>query len=81
MTQPVPLPNHLCPLCGGPNGCAPAACGSFDTPCWCRDVKFDADALGRIPESQRNKACLCRNCAAGDSAQRATCESNPSANG
>ena len=58
-----PKPNNACPLCGGPNGCAPAASGSFDTPCWCTTTPIDPAALARIPESQRNLACICRKCA------------------
>ena len=36
----TPLPAHRCPLCGGPNGCAAAAAGRFDVPCWCAEVRF-----------------------------------------
>lgn len=60
-----PLPNTTCPLCGGPNGCAPAAGGSFDMPCWCVDVTIDPAALARVPEDKRGRACLCRACATG----------------
>jgi len=59
-----PLPNTGCPLCGGPNGCAPAASGSFDSPCWCSSVRMPAEVLARIPAAQRGLACLCRTCAA-----------------
>lgn len=62
-----PKPNNTCPLCGGPNGCAPAASGSFDTPCWCTTTPIDPAVLARIPEAQRNQACVCRNCATGKS--------------
>ena len=44
----APLPNPTCPLCGEANQCAPAASGSFDTPCWCTNVKMDPDAIARI---------------------------------
>lgn len=60
-----PKPNNTCPLCGGPNGCAPAASGSFDTPCWCTTTPIDPAVLARIPEAQRHQACVCRNCATG----------------
>jgi GNAT superfamily N-acetyltransferase len=67
---PAPVPmtprrNCACPLCGGPNECAPARTGSFDEPCWCASVAIDPDALARIPEAARNEACLCRHCATG----------------
>jgi len=58
-----PLPNHVCPLCGEPNDCAPARTGSFDTPCWCATVTIRAETLARIPPGQRNRSCLCRRCA------------------
>jgi hypothetical protein len=60
-----PLPNEICPLCGGPNGCIPAAGGSFDMPCWCAGVTVDPAALARVPEDARGRACLCRACATG----------------
>ena len=58
-----PLPAFTCPLCGGPNGCAAAASGTFDVTCWCRDVKFAPDLLARVPEAQQGLACVCRRCA------------------
>lgn len=58
-----PKPNTTCPLCGGPNGCAPATQGTFDTPCWCTTAQVDPAALAQIPEAQRNQACLCAKCA------------------
>ena len=60
---PAPAPEHRCPLCGGPNGCAPAQAGSFGTPCWCTAVEVRADALARLPAADRGRACLCRRCA------------------
>ena len=63
----APLPAHVCPLCGGPNDCAPAKSGSFATPCWCMSATFDPTALERVPESLRGTACLCRRCATGES--------------
>lgn len=59
----TPLPNRDCPLCGGPNACAPAACGSFEVDCWCRSVSIDAARLAAVPEAARGRACLCRACA------------------
>ena len=57
------LANLTCPLCGGPNECGPAKCGNFDNACWCTNVSFSRDALARVPDELRNKACLCRQCA------------------
>jgi hypothetical protein len=66
--QPLPqpcLPNGHCPLCGQDNRCAPAASGSLDTPCWCRDVVISHAVLARIPEPLRGMHCLCSRCASG----------------
>jgi hypothetical protein len=60
-----PLPNHICPLCGGANQCAPAAAGRFDVQCWCTTATVSAEAIARIPPELRDKACLCPRCAAG----------------
>lgn len=67
----VPLPEHRCPLCGGPSGCAAAASGSFKTPCWCTGVVFAPQALAAVPEHARGRACLCRRCAEGGLPERA----------
>jgi hypothetical protein len=65
MNDTRPAPNHTCPICGGPNECAPARSGSFATPCWCRDVKIDNAVLERVPPEQRGVSCVCPRCAAG----------------
>lgn len=57
------LPNHLCPLCGGANQCAPAQAGQLDVPCWCTKAVIHPQALKRIPAGLLNKACLCPRCA------------------
>jgi hypothetical protein len=59
----APLPATGCPLCGGPNGCAPAVSGSFDSPCWCTAVRIPPEVLARVPTAQRGMACICRTCA------------------
>jgi hypothetical protein len=58
------LPNHDCPLCGGPNACAPARSGSLASPCWCREAEIMPAALARVPDALRRQACLCAACAA-----------------
>ena len=60
----IPLPALACPLCGGPNGCAPAACGSFDVACWCTQVRFPEALLARVPAEAKDRACLCAACVA-----------------
>ncbi len=59
-----PMPAETCPLCGGANECAAALSGSFDTPCWCRAATFSAELIARVPEPQRGRACICRQCGA-----------------
>lgn len=63
-TPTAPKPNPVCPLCGGPNECAPARSGSFDTPCWCRTATIEPSIIARVPAAQRNEACICARCAA-----------------
>lgn len=65
----MPLPEHACPLCGGPNDCAAARRGSFSTPCWCREATFSAELLAQVPPALQGRACICAQCAA--AAQRA----------
>jgi hypothetical protein len=64
-----PLPNLACPLCGAPNGCAPAMQGTFGAECWCTSVTVSQKALARIPDELKGKACLCRACATGQEAK------------
>lgn len=61
--HPTAARRETCPLCGGPNGCVPAACGSLDAPCWCTTVAFNPASLARVPDELRNEVCLCRRCA------------------
>jgi hypothetical protein len=58
-----PLPNLACPLCGAANECAPAMQGKFGAECWCTRVSVSQEALARIPDELKGKACLCRACA------------------
>ncbi|QJE98963.1 cysteine-rich CWC family protein [Luteolibacter luteus] len=57
-----PLSNHTCPLCGAPNECAAAISGSFDTPCWCRNIVFPDELLATVPADLKGKSCICRAC-------------------
>lgn len=58
-----PLPNTICPLCGGANECAPSSSGSLDVECWCTKATISREALARVPAESVNKACLCPRCA------------------
>ena len=66
-----PIPNLLCPLCGGANACAPARSGGFDEPCWCRAATFSAALLARVPAPLRGVACVCAGCVTADTGSRA----------
>lgn len=62
-TQPEPT---RCPLCGTANQCAMEVereTGTKQPPCWCTTMRFDAELLMRIPQEQRNLACICAACA------------------
>jgi hypothetical protein len=61
----TPLPHATCPVCGQPNDCAPAACGRFDTDCWCTRAAVHPEALARVPRDRIGIACLCRRCLTG----------------
>jgi hypothetical protein len=61
--EPVALDEPVCPLCGGPNGCAAAASGSLKVSCWCSELILPPSALEDIPPDLRGKACICRDCA------------------
>lgn len=53
----------VCPLCGGPNGCAIAE-GRAATSCWCMSAAIGEDVLARVPDALQGKACICAACAA-----------------
>lgn len=65
----TPLPNAICPLCGGANQCAPARVGTYEVDCWCRTTPVSAAALARIAPDRRGMACLCPRCAAQEDGQ------------
>jgi Cysteine-rich CWC len=60
----APLPHLVCPICEDANGCVPATCGTFDAPCWCRGVSFNAAALASLPVREDGPSCVCAACAA-----------------
>lgn len=62
-TAATPLNAPLCPLCGQPNACQVASCGSFNTPCWCSEVQFSPALLAQVPADQVRKSCVCQACA------------------
>lgn len=65
MQVALPVDPNLCPLCRQSNQCAgevERTTGVKQPPCWCNDVKFEAELLSRIPEHARRKACICAAC-------------------
>ena len=58
-----PAAEAACPVCGGPNACAPAASGSFATPCGGTTVTILPHVLAALPTAARGRACLCVRCA------------------
>jgi hypothetical protein len=70
MAANSPAPNVVCPLCGGPNACAPAQSGRFDAACWCATTSIGAELLARIPVAQRGLSCICPACAASGTTAR-----------
>jgi hypothetical protein len=65
MTDLQALPNRTCPLCGGPNQCAPAHSGRLDVACWCSapGVSISPEVLARVPAAELGRACICSRCA------------------
>ncbi len=51
----------MCPLCGKQNRCAVVA-GTDPFKCWCNTTKVPKELLDRVPEEQKGKACVCRDC-------------------
>jgi prepilin-type processing-associated H-X9-DG protein/prepilin-type N-terminal cleavage/methylation domain-containing protein len=58
------LDPSCCPLCGKPNDCQLCSPATHKGPCWCASVEIPESLLARVPEAQRNRACVCRNCVA-----------------
>ncbi|WP_081945604.1 cysteine-rich CWC family protein [Thalassotalea sp. ND16A] len=56
---------NKCPLCKENNRCLNSSCSDSSQNCWCKnpDIKFSESLLKQIPDSARNKACICKACA------------------
>ncbi|WP_082096684.1 cysteine-rich CWC family protein [Paenibacillus wulumuqiensis] len=57
-----PISADQCPLCGRDNGCAITRQLPPES-CWCMKVNIPMNVRTRIPEKQRNQACICQRCA------------------
>lgn len=62
MTAPAAPEPRLCPLCHRPNHCGALAGPDGAARCWCHDVKVPAALLARVPATERDRACICRDC-------------------
>jgi len=51
-----------CPLCGGANECQLCSPVAYKGQCWCAHEDIPAELLARVPQSHRNRACVCRPC-------------------
>ena len=61
--NPLDLHNpNRCPLCGGANECQLCSPATYKGSCWCAALEMPEPLLARVPESLRNRACICRNC-------------------
>lgn len=61
-----PLPHLTCPVCGGPNACAPALGGDFEQRCWCEAISLSPRLVSQIGETGQKTSCICPACAAAD---------------
>jgi len=77
VSDSVPSTDLNCPLCAGPNACAPAQSGSFETPCWCKGVTLSAALLARVPEGRAGLSCICPACVAGAAGEPAAPHERP----
>lgn len=58
------MDTSVCPICGGPNHCNRVKDPSGRTACWCQEAVIPASLLKRVPESLRDKSCICPSCVA-----------------
>ena len=58
-----PMPGaDRCPLCSQINECKLCSLSPTKGPCWCEAQEIPAALLARVPEAQRDRACICRAC-------------------
>ncbi|RVU84768.1 hypothetical protein EOL70_10990 [Leucothrix sargassi] len=55
-----------CLLCDEKNHCANLSPSTSCEKCWCMkdDIKFPESLLARVSDSDKNKSCICKACAA-----------------
>jgi hypothetical protein len=52
-----------CPRCGQANRCAQAGQTQAVADCWCFHTPIEQSLIDQLPAEQRDKSCLCPNCA------------------
>ena len=52
------IDDSICPLCQQSNRCDVKA----STGCWCMTTTVPAELLAKIPETLKNKSCICQGC-------------------
>lgn len=55
------MSKSLCPLCGQENNCVVEK-GLDPATCWCMFTKVPSELLDSVPESERRKSCICKEC-------------------
>lgn len=55
------MSKSLCPLCGEENNCSIEK-GLDPATCWCVTIKVPSELLDRVPEENRRKNCVCKEC-------------------
>ena len=51
--------DYICPLCQQPNQCKSK---DKSNNCWCDNKKIPEALLAKVPESLKNKTCICESC-------------------
>lgn len=51
----------ICPICKKNNMCA-SVLGTDPLKCWCMNIKVPKKLLDSIPEEDRMKSCVCKEC-------------------
>lgn len=59
--MPDKIDEKICPICGRDNNCM----AHSNEPCWCNKVKIPQELLDLVPESKKQKVCICLKCIQG----------------
>ena len=59
--MPEKIDEIICPICGRDNNCMVHS----SEPCWCNNVEIPQELLDLVPESKKQKVCICLKCIQG----------------